>query len=61
MIRVQNAPNPEQHSRVSLFQFSPSLSNAINLRQNFPLIRLIGGNKRLEDRFVLLKRGVQIY
>ena len=45
LVRIQNAADSQQHSRVGFFQLGPGLRDAIDLRQNFRFIRLIRGRQ----------------
>jgi hypothetical protein len=60
LISRQSLPQIEEHSRIRFLEFRPRLRHGIDLCQDFPLIRLIGFDHRVQQRLLLLEIGVQV-
>ena len=56
----QLSSNPQKHTGVRLFQFGAGLRHAVDLSEQFVLVRWIGGDQRLHDGFFLLHRREEV-
>ena len=60
LIRREHAPDLPQHSGVGFFQLRASLRDAVDLREDLGIVRLVGVHQRLQNHFFLLQGGVQV-
>ena len=61
LVSGEQATQAQQHAAIGFFQFRSCLGHAIDLRQNFTLVRLIRCQQRLHPGLFFSHRGAEIH
>src|SRR5271168_536339 len=60
LFRCENQAEREQHAGIGLFKFGARTGDAVDLREDHGLGRMVRGEKRLKRRFFLLQGRAQV-